>query len=388
MQNDNQVITDLGSIDVGGKKLRRGYTTGTCAAAAAAAAAYMALHRQLVQQVQVQLPDGLLLLLPLAEARLTADGAMAAVTKDGGDDPDITHGLNIQAEVRLSLGSGQVKIGGGQGIGRVTLPGLKVPVGEAAINPVPQAMIRQNVLAQLPAGWDAQVLISAPGGEELARRTFNPRLGIQGGLSILGSTGIVNPMSEAALQESLRLELSVLAARGHKMAIFAFGNYGLQFLRSQQIDETQVIKISNYLGFMLDEARQLGFQRLLLIGHLGKLVKVSAGIFNTHSRVADARLESLTAYAALAGAEQPLLSQIYQCTTTSAAVDLLEQAGGGLAVAVYQRVAEQAASRAAVYTYGEIELAAILFGDDNRLLYKQPQADQFLKELKHIEPEQ
>ena len=304
-------------------------------------------------------------------------------SKDGGDDPDITHGLNIVAQVRLRPGSGQVQISGGQGVGRVTLAGLKIPVGEAAINPVPRAMIVQNVQAQLPPGWDAQVLISAPGGEELARRTFNPRLGIVGGLSILGSTGIVNPMSEEALKESLRLELHVLAARGYQAAIFAFGNYGLHFLRSQRIDETQVVKISNYLGFMLDEARQLGFRRLLLIGHLGKLVKVSAGIFNTHSRVADGRLETLTAYAALAGAEQPLLAQLYQCTTTSAVSVLLEQAGGGLAEQVYQQVAERAASRAALYGYGELEIAAVLFGDDNRLLYKQPQADQFLKELKH-----
>ncbi len=382
----NNILTDLGSIDVGGKQLRRGYTTGTCAAGAAAAAAYMALHREFVPQVQVQLPglpQGQLLQLPLAEAQLEVDGALAAITKDGGDDPDITHGLNIVAQVRLRPGSGQVQISGGQGVGRVTLAGLKIPVGEAAINPVPRAMIVQNVQAQLPPGWDAQVLISAPGGEELARRTFNPRLGIVGGLSILGSTGIVNPMSEEALKESLRLELHVLAARGYQAAIFAFGNYGLHFLRSQCIDETQVVKISNYLGFMLDEARQLGFRRLLLIGHLGKLVKVSAGIFNTHSRVADGRLETLTAYAALAGAEQPLLAQLYQCTTTSAASALLEQAGGGLAEQVYQQVAERAASRAALYGYGELEIAAILFGDDNRLLYKQPQADQFLKELKH-----
>ena len=372
---------DVGYIDVGGKRLRRGYTTGTCAAAAAAAAAYMALHGCVLAQVRVQLPgtgradDPEALELPLAEGtRLLADGAaLAAVTKDGGDDPDITTGLNIWAEVRLN-DSGEIAICGGQGIGRVTLPGLKVPVGEAAINPVPRAMICRNVQAVLPPGCGAQITISAPGGEELARRTFNPRLGIEGGLSILGSTGIVNPMSEEALKESLRLELRVLAAKGWQTVLFAFGNYGLQFLREQHIDEAQVIKISNYLGFMLDEARQLGIRQVIIIGHIGKLVKVSAGIFNTHSRTADARLEIITAYAALAGAEPKLLDQLYQCKTTSAAVELLEGAGGSLAGDVYRRIAENTARRAEIYTYGAITCGAILFGDANRLLYMEEQA--------------
>lgn len=389
---------DVGYIDVGGKRLRRGYTTGTCAAAAASAAAYMALHGCRIEQVRVQLPgtgradDPAELLLPLAEACLLENvntkAARAAVTKDGGDDPDITTGLNIVAEVQLD-NSGEVKISGGQGVGRVTLPGLKIPVGEAAINPVPLAMIKTNVQAVLPAGCGASVIISAPGGEELARRTFNPRLGIEGGLSILGSTGIVNPMSEDALKESLRLELRVLAAKGYATVLFAFGNYGLQFLRERRIDETQVIKISNYLGFMLDEARQLGIKQIIIIGHIGKLVKVSAGIFNTHSRNADARMEIITAYAALAGAEAALLPQLYQCKTTSAAVDLLDAAktrdGSCLAPAVYRRIAENTARRAEIYSYGEIAVGAILFGDANRLLHLEDNAAQFLEDLNRYE---
>lgn len=389
MKNNLENKVDVGFIDVGGRRLRRGYTTGTCAAAAAAAAAYMALHGRRLEHVLVRLPgagaveDPTELLLPLAEAHFKAAErwARAAVTKDGGDDPDITTGLNIWAEVRLNE-SGRITIAGGRGVGRVTLPGLKIPVGEAAINPVPRDMICRNVQAVLPEGCGAEVIISAPGGEDLARRTFNPRLGIEGGLSILGSTGIVNPMSEEALKESLRLELRVLAAKGHQAALFAFGNYGLQFLREKRIDEARVIKISNYLGFMLDEARQLGIKRIVIIGHIGKLVKVSAGIFNTHSRNADARLEIITAYAALEGAEHALLEKLYQCKTTSAAVDLLDKAGGSLAAAVYQRIAENTASRAAAYTYGEITVGALLFGDANRLLCIEPLAAELLKELK------
>ena len=389
MKNNLENRVDVGYVDVGGKRLRRGYTTGTCAAAAATAAAYMALHDCRLQEVLVQLPgtgaadDPTELRLPLAEAewRAAERWARAAVTKDGGDDPDITTGLNIWAEVRLN-DMGEITVDGGRGVGRATLPGLKVAVGQAAINPVPRAMIAQNVRAVLPPGCGAEIIIFAPGGENLARRTFNPRLGIEGGLSILGSTGIVNPMSEEALKESLRLELRVLAAKGYQTALFAFGNYGLQFLRDKQINEAQVIKISNYLGFMLDEARQLGIKRLIIIGHIGKLVKVSAGIFNTHSRNADARMEIITAYAALAGAEPSLLAQLYQCKTTSAAVDLLDTAGDELAAAVYRRITENTASRAAAYTYDEINVGALLFGDANRLLNMEPQAAELLKELK------
>ncbi len=360
--------------------LRKGYTTGTCAAGAAAAAAHMALTGEDVDRVEVELPQGKVLNLPLSQHRLTGKmHAVAAITKDGGDDPDITTGLDIIAEVSLN-DSGAVEICGGLGVGTVTLKGLKIPPGEAAINPVPREMITRNVTKVLPQGMGAKVTISAPGGEELAKRTFNPRLGIMGGISILGSTGIVNPMSEDALKESLRLELSILVNKGAKTIIFAFGNYGMQFLRDHNISDAQVVKISNFIGFMLDQAMELGVKRLIVSGHIGKLAKVSAGIFHTHSRVADSRMEIMTAYAALEGASQDVLQRIYEGKTTTVAVEEIEAAG---LTGVYKRIAENAAKRCETYTYGEIEVGTILFGDESRLLYIEEKAQRFLTEMQN-----
>ncbi len=366
-------------VAFGDKMLRKGYTTGTCAAAAASAAAYLLTTGEMPAQVAVELPQGRNITLPLARCEYTTEGALAAVTKDGGDDPDVTSGLDIYAEVRLT-GDGEITIAGGPGVGTVTLAGLKVPVGEPAINPTPRAMISQNLHRVLPEGKGASVVISAPGGEEIARRTFNPRLGIVGGISILGSTGIVNPMSEDALKQSLKVELSVLVHRlpEGSPVIFAFGNYGLDFLASRAVPAENVLKISNYLGFMLDAAREMGVKRLLLCGHLGKLVKVSGGIFNTHSHVADARLEILTAYAALAGGELPLLRRIYAAKTTSAAAAEIDAAG---LADVYRLVAENAARRAEAYTYNEMTVGTLLFGDANRLLYMEDTAGQMLTEI-------
>ncbi len=364
-------------IRFGNKKLRKGFTTGTSAAGAAKAAAAMALTGKLIDSVEIALPDGRMISRPLSQRELTAKGAKAAITKDGGDDPDITTGLDIFAEVTVD-DTGEIKLLGGEGVGRVTLKGLKIPVGEAAINPVPRSMIRQNVRAVLPEGYGASVTISVPGGEEIAKRTFNPRLGIVGGISILGSTGIVNPMSEDALKESLSLELKILTSKGYDEIIFAFGNYGLQYLKDAGIPNDRVIKTSNYIGFMLEEAMDQGVKRILLSGHIGKMVKVAGGIFNTHSRKADCRMEILTAYAALEGASQETIMEIYEGKTTTAAVEVIEREH---LTGIYQRIVNNAVRRCQNYTYQEIEFGAVLFGDESRLLYMDEKAKEFIKEF-------
>lgn len=359
------------------KKLRTGFTTGTCAAGAAKAAALMLLGKAPGDKIDVTLPDGKNAQLPLEQCEATGNYATAAIQKDGGDDPDITTGLSIYAKVTLNDGD-EIHIDGGEGVGRVTLKGLKVPIGDAAINPVPREMIKVNLTTVLPKGKGADVLIYIPGGEEVARRTFNPKLGIIGGLSILGSTGIVHPMSEDALKESLRLELNILRERGFDTAIFAFGNYGISFLKSKKIDEKRVIKISNYIGFMLDCGMELGFQKILLVGHLGKLVKVAGGIFQTHSRKADCRMEIITAYAGLAGASKTVLEELYQCKTTSAAAEIIAREH---LEEIYQRIAENATARCKSYTYNEITFGSMVFGDENKLLYCDKDAESILKEL-------
>lgn len=361
------------------KELRCGYTTGTSAAAAAKAAVMLLVGEKVGDSVDVSMPDGTVSRLPLAEMTHNSDVASVSVIKDGGDDPDITTGLPIVAEVTLD-NSGEIRIRGGKGVGKVTLKGLKIPVGEAAINPVPRRMIRENVASVLKEGQGAAVTISVPGGEEIAKKTFNPRLGIVGGISILGSTGIVHPMSEEALTESLRLELNVLKEKGYRSAVFAFGNYGLDFLRSRSIKDECIVKISNYLGFMLDQAVDMGFREILLVGHMGKLVKVAGGIFQTHSRRADARMEILTAFAGLEGADKETLTKIYECTTTSAAAEIIAEKDLG---GIYRRITDAVIKRCTAYTYNEIRFGAMLFGDGNVLLGIDKEAEDMIKELKH-----
>ncbi len=360
------------------KRLRTGYTTGTCAAGAAKAAALLLLGEDEKETIEVTLPDGGKASLTLKECHKEKNSATASIIKDGGDDPDITTGLPVVAKVTLTQDP-QIRIKGGEGVGTITLKGLKLPVGEAAINPVPRRMIEENLREVLPKNSGAVVEISVPGGREIARKTFNPKLGIVDGISILGSTGIVHPMSEDALTESLRLELRVLREKGRHRAIFAFGNYGLNFLRSRGIDEEYVVKISNYLGFMLDQAVDLGFKEILLVGHLGKLVKVAGGIFQTHSRKADCRMEILTAYAGLEGASSAILREIYDCKTTSAAAEIIEKEK---LQGIYKRITANATARCTAYTYDEITFGTMLFGDGNVLLSRDEAADALLKELK------
>lgn len=314
-------------IPVGKKKLRCGYTTGTCAAAAAAGAAHLLLTGERLPAVRVDTPAGVPVEAELLNLTAGDGWASCAVRKDGGDDPDVTHGTLIYARVERRP-DGKLSIDGGEGVGRVTRPGLDQPVGEAAINSTPRRMIRRQVekaAALAGYGGGLAVTISVPDGEKLAGRTFNPRLGIEGGISILGTSGIVRPMSEAALVDSLYLEQDQLRAAGADDLLVTPGNYGDAFARDVLgLSLDRRCSCGNYLGVCIDHAVGAGFRSLLLVGHLGKLIKAAAGIWNTHSSTADGRRETLTAHAALAGAGGELLRALFDCPTTDAGVELLK----------------------------------------------------------------
>ena len=315
---------------VDGKKLRYGYTTGTCAAAAAKGATIFLLTGWAPAAVQIHTPKGIDLTLPMEEAKREGNAARCAVRKFSGDDPDVTDGALIVATASVSATPG-VHIDGGEGVGRVTKPGLKVPVGEAAINPGPRAMIEQAVNEALEetepvSGLD--VVISVPEGAALAAKTFNPRLGILGGISILGTSGIVEPMSEEALVDSIRLEIRQRKALGETRLILAPGNYGTDFLRDTLgVSEDRIVKISNYVGRALDAAAEAGFAEVLLAGHIGKLIKLSGGIMNTHSREGDGRAELMAAWALKAGADADTARAILACVTTDEMLRILREKG-------------------------------------------------------------
>ncbi|RCX17579.1 cobalt-precorrin 5B C1-methyltransferase [Anaerobacterium chartisolvens] len=363
---------------VNGKKLRKGYTTGSCAAAASKAAVMMLVSGAVPQSVCIRLPSGELLELAVGDAALRDGEAVCSVVKDGGDDPDVTTGLKIFATARL-MGESGINIKAGEGIGRVTLPGLKAEVGGPAINPVPMHMIVNAVREAAGEGRGAEIVLSVPGGEEIAKSTYNPRLGIVGGISILGTTGIVVPVSEDAWREALAAELNVLSARGIKNPVYAFGNYGQHFgVDKLGLREDNIIKIGNFVGFMLDRAIECKAHSVLIIGHMGKLVKVSAGIFNTHSRTADARMEILAGYAALEGASCGVVSQIYGCGTTEAAMAIIASEGLN---GVFRRVVSNASERCMQYTFNKIRVGTVLFDGCGTLLEMDSNARDMLDKL-------
>ena len=349
---------------VDGKKLRYGYTTGTCAAAAAKGATLLLLTGHAPEAVSIHTPKGIDLRLPLEEASSDGHRARCAVRKFSGDDPDVTDGVLVFAEVRVSPVPG-IHIDGGAGVGRVTKPGLKVPVGAAAINPGPRAMIEQAVQEALEEAERAvglDVVIHVPEGAALAQKTFNPRLGIQGGISILGTSGIVEPMSEAALIDSIRLEIRQRKALGDNRLILAPGNYGTDFLKDTfSIGEERIVKISNFVGLALDAAAEAGFQEVLLAGHIGKLVKLSGGIMNTHSKEGDGRAELMAACALRAGADADTGRAILDCVTTDEMLRILREKG--LLEAAMEYMAERIDLYASARTKGLLTVGVLVFSD-------------------------
>lgn len=311
-----------------GRILLKGYTTGTCAQAAVKAAVWMLFTGEEADSVKVELPKGAELKLDIIDICMEYEGGelaavSCAVKKDSGDDPDITNGVYVYGKVIKTEGR-ELLLEGGQGIGKVTKPGLEQEIGSAAINRVPRQMIMKEVRdACEETGYSGglKVVVSIPKGEELALKTFNPRLGIEGGLSILGTSGIVDPMSEQALIETIRLDIKVKLAAGNKCLIVTPGNYGLDFLwREYGIVEEHIVKCSNFIGCTLDMAVELGCERMLLAGHIGKLIKIAGGIMNTHSKEADCRMEILAGAVLRAGISGEKAFSMLECLTTDDAL--------------------------------------------------------------------
>ena len=374
-------------IPVGRQKLRCGYTTGTCAAAAAAGAAARLLTGETLPAVRIATPAGVAVEAELLQHAAGEGWAACAVRKDGGDDPDVTDGALIFARVERTDTPGII-IDGGEGVGRVTLPGLDQPVGAAAINSTPRRMIAEQLeSAAAKAGYTGglRAVISVPEGEALAKRTFNPRLGIVGGISILGTSGIVKPMSEAALIDSLYLEMDQRRAAGVEDLLLTPGNYGESFSREVLgLNLHRWCMCSNYLGAAIDHAAGAGFRSVLVVGHLGKLIKAAAGCMNTHSKTADARRETLTAHAALAGADRALLRALFDSPTTDAGVELLKQAGllGPVMASIGEALDGQLKRRA-----GEgLTIEALFFSNQYGILGKTPGAERLLA-LHRAEPD-
>ena len=365
-----------------GKKLRLGYTTGSCAAAAAKAAAWMLLTGQRKEQIQIRTPKGIVLNLPVLDIRMEPEKVSCAIEKDSGDDPDVTKGMHITATVSRREETG-IFIDGGEGVGRVTKPGLDQPVGNAAINSVPRQMIRENleqVIRTADYHGGLEVLISAPGGEEIAQKTFNPRLGIVGGISILGTSGIVEPMSEDALVESIRVEMRQRAASGASYLLVTPGNYGEAFLREHMtLPFSESVKCSNFVGQTIDMALELGIKGILFVSHIGKFVKVAAGIMNTHSRWADGRGEILAANALRAGLSREAALEILEAATTEEALSVVIREG--LQDAVMKQLTTRIHDHLNRRGGGQMLLGAVLYSNQWGYLGQTESAEELIRLL-------
>ncbi|OCL26127.1 hypothetical protein U472_08920 [Orenia metallireducens] len=346
-----------------GKKLRRGYTTGSTATAAAKAATYVLFTGKKIDRIKIGTPAGIELDLEVNILEIKDRYVAVSVLKDGGDDPDATDGIEIIAKVE-EIEAG-IELIGGEGVGQVTKPGLPVNVGEPAINPVPRKMLKTEINKVLPADKGVRVTIEVPEGEEVAKKTFNPKLGIVGGISILGTTGIVEPMSEKAYQDSLALNISQAVALGEEELILVFGNYGKRMALELGFREEQIIRMSNFVGFMLKECVAKGVKKVVLLGHIGKLVKVGAGIFNTHSHLADARLETIAAYTASLGGSQKLINGILNANTAEETINIIKEAGYE---EIFNILARRVSIRAKEHVNGELEVRSLLFSMKREVL--------------------
>ena len=353
------------------KKLRSGFTTGSCAAAASKAAAWMLLTGEEKKSIRIFTPSGRAFDAEILDIQRGKDSVKCAVRKDGGDDPDVTTGALIYAEVRLSDAEG-VRTDGGEGVGRVTRPGLDQPPGEAAINSVPRTMIKHEMADVAEAcSYDGgfEVVISVPGGEEIASRTFNPRLGIEGGISIIGTSGIVEPMSEQAILDTIKVELRQKRAEGCSISFVSPGNYGLDFMREEYgIDLDRSVKCSNFIGLTVDMVKELGFSGMLLTGHAGKLVKVAGGIMNTHSREADCRMEIIASAAAREGASTGLILSILDALTTEEAFSMIRGSDPELADRTAARLMDGIIASLRRRAGGELDIECIMYTKENGLI--------------------
>lgn len=363
-----------------GKNLRCGYTTGSCATAASKAATTMLLTGKRVEVVRIDTPKGIVLDLEPLDVIITEKSVSCAIRKDAGDDPDDTHGVLVYAKVEKSEIPG-IHIEGGIGVGRVTKPGLACAVGGPAINPTPRKMITLEVeKAMNLAGYKGgiNIIISVPEGVEIAKKTFNPRLGIVGGLSILGTSGIVEPMSEKALIETMYVELNAQKARGNKNLLVFFGNYGEDFSRDQMhLNLDGAVTCSNFVGELLDYAVFCNFETLLLIGHSGKLAKLAQGIMNTHSKYADCRTELFALEAMFHGASVDVGKEIYQCLTTDEVTKVLQREN------LFESVMREITAKIDFYmqhrVHSKIKTAALMFSNVFGILGKTRYADELIQ---------
>jgi len=381
-------------VDVDGKRLRCGYTTGSCSAGAAKAATIILFNKEKnLNEIEIATPKGIDVTMPIESIEKFDDYVECTILKDGGDDPDNTHGIEIKAMVKKIKPINnkifqdeelqkfdsvlvedsraekedeleRVVLKGGTGVGIVTKDGLFIPKGQAAINPVPRKMIKEEVLKVLPHGERVEVIISVPQGEKVAKKTFNPRLGIEGGISILGTTGIVYPMSEDALKASIKIEITQKAINNERL-VLTFGNLGDNYCKELGFKEEEVVTCSNFIGFALETCVSCKVKSIIIVGHIGKMSKIAYGCFNTHSKVNGVRLEVIALELALLGYDMSLVKRVLEEKTCEGAVKMLGDGYDKL----YENIGNKIVQKIKEHVYGDLEVDAVMYyGASNPIL--------------------
>lgn len=352
-----------------GRKLRKGFTTGTTATAATVAALRTVLNQEPQETVMVHAANGKVAIFDVEETKFDDHSATCAIKKDGGDDQDATHGALIVSTVNIRPDT-EITLDGGKGVGRVTQEGLANEPGMPAINPTPYRVIKEAARQELGATQGADIVISVPKGEEIAKLTYNPKLGIVGGISILGTSGVVTPMSESSWKHSISIEMNIHRERGDEDLVLVPGNYGEDFAKDEMgIDPDKIVQMSNFVGYVLHEVQRLEFKRLLIVGDLGKMIKVSGGIFSTHSKDADARAEIMVAnLALLGGVPTEFLREVYDCLTTISMIEKINDAGYQ---AVYKMIADKIKLRSdqlLAHRKPAVDVEAVIFSRESGFL--------------------
>ncbi|MBE6493829.1 MAG: cobalamin biosynthesis protein CbiD [Methanosphaera stadtmanae] len=353
-------------IESQNSKEKFGITTGSVATAASVAALLKIIDKS-PEVVTISAPDTELTVEIENTEIINQNKARSIVKKPMYNDPDVTRGIKIISEVTLTDNCGEVEIIGGEGVGKVTKPGLQIPVGEAAINPVPRKMIKTNILKYLPEDKGVKVEIIIPEGKKIAPKTMNSRLGIIDGISILGTTGIARPMSLQAYKDSMRVQIDVAINNGYYDLLYVPGNIGTRIANELfDIEEYEIIEMSNFVGFMLEEAQKTEkVKTITLFGHAGKLIKIAAGITNTKQSVADARREIMTAYAGLVGASTETLREIFESITTEDVIKILDTEG--ITIEVFELIAEEIIKLCNL-KYADIKFNAVIVKMDGTIL--------------------
>ena len=385
-----------------------GFTTGTCAAAASVAAARMLLTGKIVPYVVLTTPKGIKVFIEITNQHFSKEEASCSVQKFSGSDPDVTNGIEIFATVRKTCADSsqmvtdfqrfepKITIKGGRGVGRVTLPGLDQKVGEWAINSVPRKMIIDGIKAEferaeagnLHSGFSKslEVEISVPKGEEISKQTFNPKLGIIGGISILGTSGIVEPMSEQAILDTIRLEINVRKSQGYGVLLVVPGNYGADFLQSEFGFSPEIsVHCSNFVYDSLKMAEDAGFKKIVFCGHIGKLIKVAGGVKNTHSKFGDRRMEILCEIAESFVPKNKFSSikeQLLNCISTEQATVILDSLDKNHETCdkIMAEITRRIQKNMVEWTSGNLEIEVIIFTKEKGLLGETKNARASLEE--------